>query len=59
MVSINVLAEYLECTEKEVFEDAYAVSFNGEIATEVIEEAYKNYIQTGEFPTWVLEYLCE
>ena len=59
MVRINVLADYLECTEKEVFEDAYAVSFNGESGSEIVEQAYRNYVKTGEFPVWVLNYLCE
>ena len=59
MVSINGLAEYLECTEKEIFEDAYVFSFDGEHSPQVIEEAYRHYIKTGEFPTWVLNYLCE
>jgi hypothetical protein len=59
MVRISVLADYLECTEKEVFEDAYAVSFNGENGPEIVEEAYRNYVKTGEFPVWVLNYLCE
>tara|TARA_B100000809_G_C15122756_1_gene524976 strand:+ start:883 stop:1062 length:180 start_codon:yes stop_codon:yes gene_type:complete len=58
MVGINVLAEYLECTEKEVFEDAYAVSFNGENVPEIVEEAYRDYVKTGQCPIWVLNYLC-
>jgi hypothetical protein len=59
MVSINVLAEYLECTEREVFEDAYAVSFDGESGSEKVEEAYRNYVETGHCPIWVINYLCE